>query len=48
LHPLLTSAQHGGEWPASHPGRFSPGQEPLLRIELEDSGTQSQSGGLKR
>jgi len=35
FHPLLTSALHGGEWPASHPGRF---------IELEDNEAQSRSG----
>jgi len=33
---MLTSAQHGGELPASHPCRFIPGQEPLLRTELEE------------
>jgi len=47
LHPLLTSALHGGEWPESHPGRFIPGQEPLLRIELKDGGAQSGSGWFK-
>jgi hypothetical protein len=44
FHPLLTSAPHGGKWSASHAGRFIPGQESVLRVELEDGGAQSRSG----
>jgi hypothetical protein len=44
LHPLLTSALHGGEWTASHAGRFIPGQKPVLRVELEDGGAEGRSG----
>jgi hypothetical protein len=32
-----------GEWLASHPGRFTPVQEPVLRFELEAGGAQSWS-----
>lgn len=44
LQALLTLALHGGEWTASHVGRFIPGQKPVLRVELEDGGAQSRSG----
>jgi hypothetical protein len=27
LHALLTSALDGGEWPASRPGHFNPGEK---------------------
>jgi hypothetical protein len=33
MQVLLTSALVGGEWPASRPGRFTPGEEPLVPIE---------------
>jgi hypothetical protein len=26
IHIFLTTALAGGEWPASHPGRFTPGE----------------------
>jgi len=32
LHAFLTSALGGGEWSASHPGRFNPGER--LRYPL--------------
>jgi hypothetical protein len=32
IHIFLTSAPVGGEWSASHPGRFNPGKEPQAPI----------------
>jgi hypothetical protein len=32
LHAIFTSALDGGEWLASRPGRFIPGEEPLVPI----------------
>jgi hypothetical protein len=31
----LTSALDGGEWSASRPGRFTPGEKPLVTIGYE-------------
>jgi hypothetical protein len=33
IHIFLTSTLVGGEWSASHPGRFTPVKKPLLPIE---------------
>jgi hypothetical protein len=35
IHVFLTSAQVGGEWSASRPGRFTPGKEPPVLIGQE-------------
>jgi hypothetical protein len=32
IHIFLTSALVGGEWPASRPGRFTPGKEPSALV----------------
>jgi hypothetical protein len=32
IHVFLTSALLGDEWSASRPGRFTPGEEPLVPI----------------
>ena len=29
----LTSAQHGGGWSAPHPGRFTPGKDPVSIVQ---------------
>jgi hypothetical protein len=33
IHILLTSALAGGEWSASRPVRFTPGEEPQVPVE---------------
>ena len=35
LHSLPTSAKHGGEWSASHTGRFTPRARTPLTTEWE-------------
>jgi hypothetical protein len=40
----LTSALNGGEWSASHPGRFTPGKEPWHPLDRRLGGFQSRSG----
>jgi hypothetical protein len=32
--PFLTSALDGGEWSASRPGRFTPGETPLPPVSI--------------
>jgi hypothetical protein len=45
LHASLISALDGGEWSASHPGRFIPqGKSPLYSLDRRLDGPQSQSG----
>jgi hypothetical protein len=36
LHHFLTSVLDGGEWLASRPGRFTPGEKPLYTHSIED------------
>jgi hypothetical protein len=42
IHAFLTSALDGGEWTVSRPGRFTPGNEPL--VPYPPYGPQSWSG----
>jgi hypothetical protein len=35
LHEYLTSALDGGEWSASHSGRFTPGEKATVPTEQE-------------
>jgi hypothetical protein len=44
IHVFLTSALVGGEWPASRPGRFTPGKEPPVHIGYEAGASQNRSG----
>jgi len=43
-HAFFKSVLEGGEWSASHPGRFTPGKEPLVPIVLEGGWAQNRSG----
>jgi hypothetical protein len=46
FYTLLTSALDGGEWPASSPNYFSPGEgaHPSYQLNRRLSGPQSRSG----
>jgi hypothetical protein len=46
LHAFLTSALNGGEWVASHLGRFAPplGRNPRYPLDMRLVGAQSRSG----
>jgi hypothetical protein len=44
LHAFLTLALVGGEWSASHPGRFIPWKEPRYTLDRRLGGPQSRSG----
>jgi hypothetical protein len=46
LHAFLTSALDGGKWPASRPGRFTPGErDRWYPLDRRLGGPQSRSGG---
>jgi hypothetical protein len=45
LHAFLTSALDGGEWSASHPGRFTPREIPWYPLDRRLGGLRS---GLDR
>jgi hypothetical protein len=42
--PFLTSVLGVGEWSASRPGRFTPGEEPQYPLDRRLGGPQSRSG----
>jgi hypothetical protein len=42
----MTSALDGGEWSASHPGRFTPGNRAMVFFDMRLGGSQSWSGRL--
>jgi len=47
LHAFLASALDGGEWSASRPGLFTPGEKSLVLVRQGDwVGPQSQTGRI--
>jgi len=44
LHPFLTLAQDGVEWPSSHLARYTVGKKPVYQLKGRLGGPQSRSG----
>jgi hypothetical protein len=44
IHTFLTSVLDGGEWSASRPGRYTPGESPGCPLDKRLGGPQSRTG----